>query len=736
MIRHVTGGLSQGGTPFSFPETGRESRVLAPEGATTFRLVRQSSGSVAVITGSGPLVVDGRSVSGTVLLRYPHFIADSVENPSFLFGVDPSRRDGYDLWEVVEKSGSTVHLANVSRTFRKDGIEVGLRDASCVISPNQFVGVYGPSGSGKTTLVELILGLVEPRGGAISVDGAEPRQAAKSIGYLPQQPEMPGTIKGRDLIDLALANRGVRPGERQQIRANALRVAHLEGNHLTKQVGMLSGGQRRRLALACVLCRPQLRLLVADEPTSGLDSMMERDVMSSLRAVSRTGVTVFVVTHSADVVGYFDRVIVLRRRPDKAAELAYDGPWKPHLVDQLSGNELPTNVDRIGWLSSEESFATLPALHDDSLETQVPQLATNVISPVPPRRVAQGRRWWKCAAEMQRRDRGSVAMLLAMSLLCVILLQLGVGEDSGDAVTLGVLCAVAAPWLTAMYAATVTCSLLKLFSLESFSGARPLPFVLGVWSSFLVPAVLVTTVFALGLAVQPRMFTVIDRLAYTPADKNPGWFNQFLGKFRPGFQQPPSVKPSSWIGWTSPVESIRKSNLFPAPYRTIKDLGEKMGDKGWWEGIRQVFLGLLLSCALGCLIGMAAAAATKNDKAATVVCVVVFVVFLVMSRAELKEHALLGPCREWQEVVRHATKDGRQGVLNHDQDVRKLIPVFFSFASLSRYSFNILFFPAEDAWTLVWEASIAGVLFGLVPTVTATLSLRRRNVVRWYFSRE
>jgi hypothetical protein len=161
-----------------------------------------------------------------------------------------------------------------------------------------------------------------------------------------------------------------------------------------------------------------------------------------------------------------------------------------------------------------------------------------------------------------------------------------------------------------------------------------------------------------------------------------------------------------------------------------------MGDHAWWKGICQAFLGLLFSCALGCLIGMAAAAGTKNDKAATVVCVVVFVVFLVMSRAELREHALLGPCREWREVVRHATKDGRQGILNHDEDVRKLIPVFFSFASLSRYSFNILFFPAQNVWTLVWEAVIAVLLFGLVPVVTSTLSLRRRNVVRWYFSRE
>src|SRR5207248_681426 len=93
--------------------------------------------------------------------------------------------------------------------------------------------------------------------------------------------------------------------------------------HRTKRVGVLSGGQRKRVSVAIELLL-QPRLLLLDEPTSGLDPGMQARLMEMLRGLSRRGVTVVCTTHTLDTLNFFDRLLVLGLK-DRVASVAYYG---------------------------------------------------------------------------------------------------------------------------------------------------------------------------------------------------------------------------------------------------------------------------------------------------------------------------------------------------------------------------------------------------------------------------
>jgi ABC-type multidrug transport system fused ATPase/permease subunit len=197
-------------------------------------------------------------------------------------------------------------------------LEPTLLDVSFSVQPGASIGIVGPTGAGKSTLLDVILGMLDPDAGAVTVDGVplpafrEPWQ--RSIGYVPQDVYL---VDDTMRANVALGWYGEEiDGERV---VEAIRFAGLEDvveglpDRLETIVGergvKLSGGQRQRVGLARALyTRPSV--LVLDEATSNLDQATERRIVETLASL-RGGVTMIVVTHRTASVRYCDRIVYL-----------------------------------------------------------------------------------------------------------------------------------------------------------------------------------------------------------------------------------------------------------------------------------------------------------------------------------------------------------------------------------------------------------------------------------------
>jgi ABC-type Mn2+/Zn2+ transport system ATPase subunit len=176
-----------------------------------------------------------------------------------------------------------------------------LEDVSLDVNEGEFVTIVGPNGAGKSTLLKLIAGLIRPTSGRLSVLGGPPGSAARSIAYLPQAEavdwEFPVTV--REVITMGRYARlgfGHEPGRLDRERVLAALETVGMADAVDRQIGALSGGQRRRVFLArAIAADPELYLL--DEPVTGVDARTQEDLMDVLEAEARAGKTVIATTH-------------------------------------------------------------------------------------------------------------------------------------------------------------------------------------------------------------------------------------------------------------------------------------------------------------------------------------------------------------------------------------------------------------------------------------------------------
>jgi ABC-type Mn2+/Zn2+ transport system ATPase subunit len=192
----------------------------------------------------------------------------------------------------------TVVVDRVSADY---GSRPALTDISLEVMAGSLLAVIGPNGAGKSTLLKLIAGLIRPSAGRLTVLGEPPGAAAQSIAYLPQAEavdwEFPVTV-GEVVMMGRYARLGIgrepRALDRERV-AEALETVGM-ADAATRQIGALSGGQRRRVFLARALAaEPELYLL--DEPVTGVDVRTQEDLMDVLEAEARAGKTVIATTH-------------------------------------------------------------------------------------------------------------------------------------------------------------------------------------------------------------------------------------------------------------------------------------------------------------------------------------------------------------------------------------------------------------------------------------------------------
>lgn len=223
-----------------------------------------------------------------------------------------------------------ILVDHVSFVYQSDSplASQALSDISFRVTEGEFVGIIGHTGSGKSTLIQMFNGLLFPTEGTVTVNGIEVKKGAalkslrEQVGLVFQYPEyqlFEETVEK----DVAFGPRNL--GLDEEETASRVREALIRVKLDPDEVGSrspfdLSGGQRRRVAIAGVLAMHP-RILVLDEPAAGLDPMGRNEMLSLLQELHGRGLTVFMVSHSMDdVAKVADRVLVMQH-----GTLAMDG---------------------------------------------------------------------------------------------------------------------------------------------------------------------------------------------------------------------------------------------------------------------------------------------------------------------------------------------------------------------------------------------------------------------------
>ncbi|MBQ7939611.1 MAG: energy-coupling factor transporter ATPase [Clostridia bacterium] len=227
------------------------------------------------------------------------------------------------MYQIELKNVSFVYGAGEPYEIR------ALDNINLHLGGSVMTGFMGHTGSGKSTLVQLLNGILKPTSGQVLLDGKDIWEDPKKIrdirfrvGVVMQYPEyqlFDETV--RDDIAFGPKNMGLSKEEIEQRVIDAVHFAGLDESLLDKSPFELSGGQKRRAALAGVIAmRPEI--LVLDEPAAGLDPGGRREILGRIREFQRSsGTSVIIVSHSMeDMAMYCDRIIVM-----SAGKVAMDG---------------------------------------------------------------------------------------------------------------------------------------------------------------------------------------------------------------------------------------------------------------------------------------------------------------------------------------------------------------------------------------------------------------------------
>ncbi len=197
-----------------------------------------------------------------------------------------------------------------------------LKDVSLEIPQGQFAGIIGHTGSGKSTLIQHLNGLLRASSGALYYDGKNIydngyplRELRSQVGLVFQYPEHQ-LFEVDVFTDVCFGpkNQGLSAEECEARAREALELVGFPEKYYRQSPFELSGGQKRRAAIAGVLAmRP--RVLVLDEPTAGLDPKGRDDILEQVAHLhAQTGMTVVLVSHSMeDIARYVERIIVMNR---------------------------------------------------------------------------------------------------------------------------------------------------------------------------------------------------------------------------------------------------------------------------------------------------------------------------------------------------------------------------------------------------------------------------------------
>lgn len=278
-----------------------------------------------------------------------------------------------DALDIFEKDKDLLSLQHVSYIYSPGTAyeKVALDDVSLSLGKGEIVGLAGHTGSGKSTMIQLLNGLLKPTGGTVTFEGKDIHAKGYSGNYLRSRVGMVFQYPEHQMIcDTVWEDVAFGPGKQGLTEEacnarveEALRFVDLPEKYYQASPLQLSGGQKRRVAIAGVLAM-QPEYIMLDEPAAGLDAEGKREIFDRIRQMSREpGIGVLLVSHSMeDLAEYADRIIVLDDgkkilddRPaqvfakrETLADCGLDVPETVKLADKLRANgyQIPQNVIR------------------------------------------------------------------------------------------------------------------------------------------------------------------------------------------------------------------------------------------------------------------------------------------------------------------------------------------------------------------------------------------------------
>jgi len=252
-------------------------------------------------------------------------IADAISKPVPATSISNGTSHSYEQ--------PALSVENLSAGY--PGARSAIEAVSFDMQRGERVAVLGPNGAGKSTLFKAIVGLLPFDAGQVSIHGEDCRASHNMVGYVPQHNEIdwnfPVTV--RDVVMMGRTRHigWLRwPGRKHWDAVDAALERVGMADFRSRQIGQLSGGQRRRVFIARALAQ-ETDVLLLDEPFSGVDVAAEHEIMDTLDMLQAQRVTVLLATHDlAMASSRFDRLLLLKR-----TVIAYGQPEHVFTPDAL-----------------------------------------------------------------------------------------------------------------------------------------------------------------------------------------------------------------------------------------------------------------------------------------------------------------------------------------------------------------------------------------------------------------
>ena len=203
-------------------------------------------------------------------------------------------------------AGPAIRADHLSKAF---GPIRAVDDVSFDLAPGRIYGLLGPNGSGKTTLIRLLTGMARPTSGHAEILGTPmpSREVLARVGYMTQSDGVYPTLTVGENARFFAAAYGIRGRESV---LEALRLVNLD-DRVDAVASTLSGGQRRRLSLACALVHHP-PVIFLDEPTVGIDPLLRAEFWAHFRSLAAGGATIVVSSHVMDEADRCDELLFIR----------------------------------------------------------------------------------------------------------------------------------------------------------------------------------------------------------------------------------------------------------------------------------------------------------------------------------------------------------------------------------------------------------------------------------------